>query len=120
MLQLHETGGTRPKRIKGWYSLAGGGAGFLLIESDDPRELTQLLEPYIDPVSWDVHAAYELEGDKAIEAIRRPIPWPASTRLGHVASRAGPPDLFAGAFEALDSARLECVQWLVRTRRLPE
>ena len=73
ILQQHEAGTTRPERIRGWYNLAGGGAGFLLVEGEDPRELTQFLEPYMDLVSWDVHAVYELEYDKAIEAIRQTV-----------------------------------------------
>jgi hypothetical protein len=43
----------------------------MLIESDDPRELTEMLEPYMDLVSWDVHACYELPYDAAIEEFRR-------------------------------------------------
>src|SRR5436309_7653138 len=57
VLQQHEAGLTHPDRIRGWYNLAGGGAGFMLIETDDPRELTTMLQPYMDLVRWDVHAA---------------------------------------------------------------
>jgi hypothetical protein len=71
VVEQDDRGTLRPERIKGWYNLAGGGAGFMLIESDDPRELTEMLEPYMDLVSWDVHACYELPYDAAIEEFRR-------------------------------------------------
>jgi hypothetical protein len=59
--------------IRGWYNLAGGGAGFLLVETDDPRELTQFLQPYMDLIRWNVHAVYELPYEETIEAFRRQI-----------------------------------------------
>lgn len=43
-------------RIKGWHTLAGGGAGFLMIEASKPQEISEILEPYMDLMSWDVHA----------------------------------------------------------------
>ena len=56
IVQQHDAGMNRPERIKGWYNLAGGGAGFLLVESDDPREITAFLQPYMDLMSFDVRA----------------------------------------------------------------
>jgi hypothetical protein len=69
----HDAGTNHPDRIRGWYNLAGGGAGFLLIESDDPREVTEILQPYMDLVSFDVHVAYELAYDKAVEEFRHEL-----------------------------------------------
>jgi hypothetical protein len=69
----HDAGTNHPEKIRGWYNLAGGGAGFLLIESDDPREVTEILQPYMDLVSFDVHAAYEIANDKAVEEFRQEI-----------------------------------------------
>lgn len=60
VLQQHAAGTNHPEKIRGWYNLAGGGAGFMLVETEDPREVTSILEPYMDLVSWDVHAVYEL------------------------------------------------------------
>jgi hypothetical protein len=37
VVQQHEAGNTHPERIKGWYNLAGGGAGFLLVETQRPQ-----------------------------------------------------------------------------------
>jgi hypothetical protein len=69
----HDAGVQRPEQIRGWYNLAGGGAGFLLVEADDPRDLTQLLQPYMDLIKWNVHAIYELNYEATIEAFRNQI-----------------------------------------------
>ena len=45
VVEQHDAGKNHPDKIRGWYNLAGGGAGFMLIETDDPRELTDLLHP---------------------------------------------------------------------------
>jgi hypothetical protein len=71
VLQQHDAGKNHPEKHRGWYNLAGGGAGFLLIEADDPRELTEILQPYMDLVSWDVHAVHELSYDTTIEEFRK-------------------------------------------------
>jgi hypothetical protein len=64
------TGGGRPSILKEWYNLAGGGAGFLLLETNDPREVTAFLQPYMDLMSWDVHAIYPLEYDEKLKQWR--------------------------------------------------
>mgnify|MGYP001095313750 CR=1 FL=1 len=66
----HDAGLNHPEQIKGWYTLAGGGAGFLLVESDDPRQLTAFLQPYMDLMPWDVHAAYAGEYEARIAELR--------------------------------------------------
>lgn len=48
ILQQDETGSNIPGKIKGWCDLVGGGAGFLLIETDDPQEINALCQPYMD------------------------------------------------------------------------
>jgi len=73
ILQQHEAGLNRPERIRGWYNLAGGGAGFLLVETDDPREVTAFLQPYMDLVAFDVRAVYELNYDEQIQDLRKAI-----------------------------------------------
>lgn len=70
VLERHDSGGNRPEKIRSWYNLAGGGAGFMLIETDDPRELNEMLQPYMDLMSWDVHAVYELSYDATIRRFR--------------------------------------------------
>jgi hypothetical protein len=39
----------------------------MVIEADEPREVTELLQPYMDLMSWDAHAVYELPLDSTIE-----------------------------------------------------
>ena len=70
VVQQHDAGKNYPERIKGWYNLAGGGSGFLLVETDDPRELTAFLQPYMDLMSFDVRAIYELNYKQRIEELR--------------------------------------------------
>jgi hypothetical protein len=71
VVEQHDAGKNHPDKIRGWYNLAGGGAGFMLIETDDPRKLTDLLQPYMELVSWDVHAAYELPYEATVESYRK-------------------------------------------------
>jgi len=71
IVQQHDAGQNRPERIRGWYNLAGGGAGFLLVESDDPREMTAFLQPYMDLMSFDVRAVYELDYAERVEELRK-------------------------------------------------
>jgi len=41
------------------------------VETEDPRQLTQMLQPYMDLVSWDVRAIYELDRNQVMETIRQ-------------------------------------------------
>jgi hypothetical protein len=73
LLQQHELGTNHPERIKSWYTLAGGGAGFMIVDADQPHELSQILEPYMDIMSWDVHAIAETPYEETIEQIRKEL-----------------------------------------------
>jgi hypothetical protein len=42
--------------IRGYYDLVGGGAGFLILETDDPTAVAGLLTPFMDVMRWDVRA----------------------------------------------------------------
>jgi hypothetical protein len=70
VVQQHDAGLNHPERIRGWYNLVGGGAGFLLVEFDDPRELTEMLQPYMDLMSWDVRAITENDYAETVERMR--------------------------------------------------
>lgn len=70
VVQQHDAGASHPERIKGWYNLAGGGAGFLLIESDRPEELTALFQPYMDLMDVDIHSVYKLDYQQEIDKLR--------------------------------------------------
>ena len=71
ILQQHDAGLHRNEQIRGWYNLAGGGSGFLLVETDDPQALTAMLQPYMDLMSWDVRAIYGLDYNQQIEQMRQ-------------------------------------------------
>ena len=70
IVQQHDAGMNRPDRIRGWYNLAGGGAGFLLVEYDDPREVTAFLQPYMDLMSFDVRGVYEIDYEQRVKELR--------------------------------------------------
>ena len=70
VVQQHDAGANHPERIKGWYNLVGGGAGFLLVDYDTPEELTAFLQPYMDLMSFDVRAVTENAYDSTIERLR--------------------------------------------------
>ena len=71
VVQQHDAGKNNPKRIRGWYNLVGGGAGFLLVEYDHPRELTAFLQPFMDLMSFDVHAVTQNDYAATIEELRQ-------------------------------------------------
>jgi hypothetical protein len=71
VVQQHDAGANHPERIKGWYNLAGGGAGFLIVETDNPHDLTTFLQPYMDLMDVDVHAIYPLDYNQLIGELRQ-------------------------------------------------
>ena len=71
VVQQHDSGKNNQDRIKGWYNLVGGGAGFLLVDYDDPKELTAFLQPYMDLMGFDVRALTENKYDETIERLRK-------------------------------------------------
>jgi len=70
IVEQHDSGSKIREHMKGWYNLAGGGAGFLLLEVDDPAELSNMLMPYMDLLAFDVRGIYELKYDEAIQRFR--------------------------------------------------
>jgi hypothetical protein len=71
VVEQHDAGANNPDQIKGWYNLAGGGAGFLLVEYQDIGALTAFLQPYMDLMSFDVRAVSELNYHERIEQLRQ-------------------------------------------------
>jgi len=71
VVQQHDAGANNPERIKGWYNLVGGGAGFLLVDYDDPRELTAFLQPYMELMGFDVRAVTENDYEQSIADLRQ-------------------------------------------------
>jgi hypothetical protein len=79
IIQQHDAGANHPERIRGWYNLAGGGAGFLLAETNTPQELTAFLQPYMDLMSFDVRVIYQLDYEKLIQELRDSLREPAGS-----------------------------------------
>ena len=73
LLEQDNLGAGHPERIKGWYTLAGGGAGFLLIEAETPQDVSEIVEPYMDLMAWDVHAVSANDYQTTVEAMRREL-----------------------------------------------
>lgn len=71
VLKMHDAGVHRSDQVRGWYNLAGGGSGFLLIEVDTPQQVTAMLQPYMDLMDWDVRAIYPLNYDEQIQQFRQ-------------------------------------------------
>ena len=71
VVQQHDAGLNRPEWLKGWYNLVGGGAVILLVDYDDPRELTAFLQPFMDLMSFDVRGVYQLDYAQRIEELRQ-------------------------------------------------
>lgn len=69
VIAQHEAGTNQPDKIRGWYDLAGGGAGFLLVETDNPQDLTTLFQPYLDVMNVDIHAVIENDYNETIERL---------------------------------------------------
>jgi hypothetical protein len=69
--QLESSGQHHQDKWRGWYQLGGGGAGFLLVETTDARELTEMFQPYMDLMSWDVHPIYELKYEEMRDQLRK-------------------------------------------------
>lgn len=70
LVEQHEAGANNPDRIMGWYNLAGGGAGFLIVNYDEITQLTAFLQPYMDLMSFDVRAINQLNYDERVNELR--------------------------------------------------
>jgi hypothetical protein len=73
LLEQDNLGANHPERIRGWYTLAGGGAGFLLIEAETPQEVSEIVEPYMDLMGWDVHAVSVNDYEATMDTMRREL-----------------------------------------------
>jgi hypothetical protein len=70
VIEQDQAGTNHPERIKGWYTLVGGGAGFLMIEASSPQDISEILEPYMDLMAWDVHAVTSNSYQEKLDELR--------------------------------------------------
>jgi len=46
-------------RVLGYYGIVGGGAGYLLVEADEPQSVNEILVPTMGAIAWDVRQVIE-------------------------------------------------------------
>jgi hypothetical protein len=56
--------------FRNWYVIVGGGAGVVIVETDDPTAINRALTPWMDLVSWDVRAVFETTMEETRQATR--------------------------------------------------
>jgi len=68
----HVDAGKRgPEMIRGYYGLVGGGAGFLILETDDPMQVNDFLRPSMHLMSWDVRAIIPYDFEESVAEFRQ-------------------------------------------------
>lgn len=73
LLEQDSLNSSHQERIKGWYTLAGGGAGFLMVEANAPEDVSEIVEPYMDLMAWDVHAVSVNDYQATVDAMRQQL-----------------------------------------------
>ena len=73
LLEQDSLNSSHQERIKAWYTLAGGGAGFLMVEANAPEDVSEIVEPYMDLMAWDVHAVSVNDYQATVEAMRQQL-----------------------------------------------
>ncbi len=66
-----DAGTSGPKMIRGYYGLVGGGAGFLILETDDPHQITEFLRPSLQLMTWDVRAITPFDYEQDLAEFRQ-------------------------------------------------
>lgn len=58
------------KGIQAWYAFAGLNEGVVIIDCEDPMELTGILQPCRHLVNWEVHAVKQMDMDPNAALLR--------------------------------------------------
>ena len=66
-----DAGKLGPEMIRGYYGLVGGGAGFLILETDDPLQVNEFLRPSMHLMSWDVRAIIPFDFEEDLAGFRQ-------------------------------------------------
>jgi len=81
ILEQHDAGTLHPEWIRGYYGLIGGGAGFLILDVDDPQALNEMLAPSMRYMTWDIRAIVPYDYDQDIEEFRQAFGQPVDGGL---------------------------------------
>ena len=54
--------------VRGYYGLVGGGAGYLLLEADDPQRINDFLVPTMGRIAYDVRQVIERDFAQEVAA----------------------------------------------------
>ena len=73
LIEEADAGRLRLEGVRGSYGLVGGGAGFLLVEADDPTEVNRALTPSMHLMRWDVRALIPFDLAKDVETFRQEL-----------------------------------------------
>ncbi len=57
--------------VRGYYTFVGGGAGFFLLETDDPEQIRAYLVPSMGLLRWDVRAVVEGNWEQEVAAVKQ-------------------------------------------------
>jgi hypothetical protein len=57
--------------VRGYYPLVGGGAGYVIVETDEPQRVRELLVQSMDLIRWDVRAVTEGDLQQEVEAAKQ-------------------------------------------------
>src|SRR5215212_4494787 len=71
LLEEHDAGRMHAEWFRGYYGLVGGGAGFLILDVEDPYALNEMLAPSMRLMSWDVRAIVPYDYHQDIEEFRQ-------------------------------------------------
>lgn len=52
--------------VRGYYPLVGGGAGYMLMEADDPQRINDYLVPTMGLLAWDVRQVMERNWEQTL------------------------------------------------------
>ena len=69
-LHQHNSGPPPGLTFESWDELVGGGAGAIIVSTDDPRRVNEALVPWMDLVSWDVREVIASSYDEILQRMQ--------------------------------------------------
>ena len=65
--------------VRGYYGLVGGGAGYFLLEADDPQAINDYLIPSMGLIAWDVRQVIERDFAQEVAEAKQHVSQAPST-----------------------------------------